>query len=114
MNFEYTKEKIDKVIVVHMKGDLIDKNQSAAFVTDFEAMVATGDNKFVLDMAGLVYMNSSGLNVIINVLTKSRKAGGDVAIANVTPKVKQLLVITKLSSIFNLSETIADAVKILN
>lgn len=114
MNFEYTKEKIDEITVIHMKGNLMDKSQSLAFMDDFDKMMASGDNKLVLDMAGLAYMNSSGLNVIINVLTKSRKSGGDVAIASVSPKIRQLLVITKLSSIFNLSESVADAIKALN
>ena len=54
-------------------------------------------------------MNSSGLNVMINVLTKSRKAGGEVAIANVTKKIKELLIITKLNSFFNVSESIDEA-----
>lgn len=113
MNFEYTKEKISGALVFRLKGELIDKNQSADFLNDVDSMIATGESKFVLDLAGLAYMNSSGLNVIINVLTKSRKAGGDVAVANVAPKVKQLLVITKLSSIFNLSDTLEGAIKLL-
>ena len=114
MNFEYTKEKTSGILVLHLKGELIDKNQSVGFMDEIEKIIAGGENKFVLDLAGLAYMNSSGLNVIINVLTKSRKAGGDVAVASVTAKVKQLLVITKLSSIFNLSETVAEGIKILS
>lgn len=110
MNFEYTKEKKSEILILYLKGELIDKSQSTSFMNEIEAIVAAGENKFVLDLSELAYMNSSGLNVIINVLTKSRKAGGDVAIANVTKKVKQLLVITKLSSIFNLSESVEDAI----
>jgi len=114
MNFEYTKEKRPDAVVLHLKGDLIDKTQSGEFIDEIDSMITGGNNKFILDLAELTYMNSSGLNVIINVLTKSRKSGGDVAIANVTKKVKQLLVITKLNSILNVSESVDDAITKLN
>ena len=110
MNFKYTKEKKSGALIMHLEGDLIDKDQSTGFMGEVDATIAGGDNKFVLDLAKLTYMNSSGLNVIINVLTKSRKTGGDVAIANVTKKVKQLLVITKLNSILNVSDSVEDAI----
>ena len=114
MNFEYTIEKISGIPVIHLKGELIDKSQSDNFMKEVDLMIANGENKLVIDLANLAYMNSTGLNVLIKVLTKSRKAGGDIALTNVTAKIKQLLVITKLSSIFNLSETCADAIKVLS
>lgn len=110
MNFEYKKEKKADIVIFQLKGELIGQEQSSGFMDEVNLMVANGENKFVLDLAQLAYINSSGLNLFINILAKSRKTGGDVAVVNVTPKVKQLLVITKLSSIFNLSESIEDAI----
>lgn len=114
MEFEYNKEVKADVLILNLKGELIDKNQATDFVSDIDTMIADGNKKFVLNLEQLNYMNSSGLNIIINMLTKSRRAGGDIAIAHVGAKIKQLLVITKLTGIFNVSESVESAIAKLN
>jgi anti-anti-sigma factor len=57
----------------------------------------------VLDMGELQYMNSTGLNILINVLTRTRNAGGDTLIAAVSHSVRQLFVVTKLDTVFTIT-----------
>jgi len=79
-----------------------------------EKNISDNQNKFVLNLEGLNYMNSSGLNIMINILTKARKNGGDVALCGANDKVNKLLVITKLNSVFNVCENTEQAIEILN
>ena len=58
-------------------------------------------------------MNSSGLNVLIQLLTKTRTSGGESVICNVNKKVNDLLVITKLNTLFKVADSKDDAVKML-
>jgi anti-sigma B factor antagonist len=109
MNFEYRTEKKSDINLFYFKGELIDKDQSTDLMNAIEKYIQNGENKFALDLSELSYMNSSGLNILITILTKARKSGGEVAICNVTQKVKQLLVITKLNSVFNVSESLEEA-----
>ena len=106
MIFQYKSNTQDNVYVFHLFGELIDREQPKPMLEEIERVIAGGNNLILLDMKSLKYINSSGLNVLIHVLTKSRKAGGDVAISNVNDKNKELLVITKLDSIFNVCKTI--------
>jgi anti-sigma B factor antagonist len=46
-------------------------------------------------------MNSTGLNVLLNILSKARKSGGEAVICCVPEKIKSLLVITKLINVFS-------------
>jgi anti-sigma B factor antagonist len=62
-------------------------------------------------MGRLKYINSSGLTVLINTLTKARKTGGEVMIANVSTKVSELLLITKLNTVFTVTPTVDEALK---
>ena len=48
--------------------------------------------------------------MLIKILTKSRKSGGDVAIVNVSQRITELLVITKLNGVFNVCENVETAV----
>ena len=53
-------------------------------------------------------MNSTGLNILINILTKSRNAGGETVIANIPEKVKQLMIMLFVSvRLFILSNILA-------
>ena len=103
MTFEYTTSTKNNIKTILLIGDLIDKNQSVAMLSEIEADIARGEAKFLLNLQNLKYVNSSGLNVLINILTKARKAGGDLAICNVNSKISQLMAITKLDSVFNAS-----------
>lgn len=114
MNFEYSNDLLDEINVFTLKGDLIEKTQAMPMMYEIERLIAKKDNKFILKLHDLKYMNSTGLNILINILTRSRKGGGDVALIGVTPKVAQLLAITKLDTIFNITDTIEEAQSKLN
>jgi anti-sigma B factor antagonist len=109
MTFEYQTSKKDKINIIQLSGELIDRNQATTMLTEIEESINGGENKFLLNLQDLKYVNSSGLNVLINVLTKARKAGGDLAVCNVNSKIAQLMTITKLDTIFNVSTDEASA-----
>jgi anti-sigma B factor antagonist len=100
MDFSFTVNDSGKVPVIAIKGRLMDKESAAGIGTHMDKLIAAGKNKFIFDLGQLEYINSMGLNLMVNYLTKVRNAGGDLSIANVSPKVSQLLVVTKLNTLF--------------
>ena len=114
MIFEYKLIKQKNISLFQLGGELIDRNQAKELLVEIETMITHGENKILLNLHELKYINSSGLNVLINILTKARKAGGDVAICCVNKKITELLVITKLDSIFNIKDNEEKAVEFLN
>jgi anti-sigma B factor antagonist len=54
----------------------------------------------VIDISQLRYINSSGIGVLITLLTKFRNKGGEVYLMNPSESVRKLLAITKLNAIF--------------
>jgi len=68
----------------------------------------------VLDMEKLLYMNSTGLNIMISVLTRTKKTGGQVVLAAVSHGVRQLFVVTKLDTVFPILDTVELALAKLN
>src|ERR1044071_7116455 len=104
MIFSYSTSKKENVNVYSLQGELIDRNQAVAMMDEVEEMIERKEIKFLLDLEQLRYINSSGLNILINILTKARKAGGEVAICCVNKKVNELLLITKLNSVFNVCD----------
>lgn len=110
MEFKYTIEEKQTHAIIHFTGRLMDKTVAVPLLDQFEAILKNNSNKVVFNLNKLEYMNSSGLNIMVNFLTKSRNSGGDIAIAAVTEKISQLLVITKLNTLFQIHADVASAV----
>lgn len=111
MLFQFNSNIVSGINVISLKGELIDKMQANEMLTEIEKYITSSSNQFILDMSELKYLNSSGLGILISILTKVRKAGGEVLIAGVTKKVNELLIITKLNGVFNVCENVEDAIK---
>jgi anti-anti-sigma factor len=110
MQFDYKIKEEFNVCVIAMRGDLVDRSQASAMISEFDALIAQKQLKYVFDLRDLKYMNSTGLNVLINLFTKTRKEGGEVIIANVNKKINELLIITKLTSLFNITDSVERAI----
>lgn len=114
MIFDYKSSQSNGINMYKLAGELIDRNQALQMLAEIDETISKGENKILLDLANLKYINSSGLNIFINILTKTRKSGGDVAICCVNKKITELLVITKLNSVFNVCESPEKAVEVLS
>ena len=113
MIFEYTIKEEDKLQLIFLSGELIDKNQATDLIKQVDEILELGSTKLIIDLSDLKYMNSSGLNVLIQLLTKARTRGGESIICNVSKKVNDLLVITKLNTLFKVAASTEDAKKLL-
>jgi anti-sigma B factor antagonist len=114
MIFSYNLQKKQGVSIYSLQGELIDRSQASGMMDEVEEAITRAENKILLDLEQLRYINSSGLNILINILTKSRKSGGDVAICCVNKKIAELLLITKLNSVFNVCGSTKEAIAVLN
>ena len=111
MDFNYKLLNKGNYAVVELSGNLIDKNQATPLLDEIQDMINKGTTSFVISMENFRYLNSNGLNVLVNILTKSRKNGGDTTICSVSDKIKELLIITKLNTVFTITENLPEAIK---
>ena len=109
MEFSFSKEEKDGICIFNLSGNLMDRGQTTELLDEVEDQLLNGTNCFVISMENFKYMNSTGLNTLVNILTKSRKSGGDTVITNISPKIKELLLITKLNTVFTVCNNIPAA-----
>ena len=110
MSFNYTTTIEGPLIEIHLNGKMIEEEGSTSLLNDVSEIVNEKCNLILLNLTELSYINSTGINVLINLLTKARNAGGELAIYNVSESIKKLLIISKLNTIFNSFETKQEAV----
>lgn len=111
MEFSFTPRKFE--IVVRISGKILSMADSKDLLEEFTSYLEKGKLHFIVDLKDTEYVNSEGLNVLIKMLTQSRNAGGETIICHVNKHLKELFIITKLSSIFTITETIKEAEDIL-
>ena len=114
MSFSYNISNTEGVTSISFIGRLMQTEDNEAIINEVDNAITNGCQQFILNLEKLEYMNSSGLNVFVSILSKSRKDGGDVIICSVPEKINQLLIITKLNSVFTVTETEKEAIEKLS
>jgi anti-sigma B factor antagonist len=103
---KFSSHLIDEVLVFGLKGKIMGGPEAQVFHDELRKAIAAGTRKVILDLGEVEWMNSSGLGLLISALTTVRAAGADMKLARATDKITSLLVITKLSSVFDSQPTV--------
>ena len=96
--------------IYQLKGNLIGETDGLSITESLNEKLEEGYKQYVIDLAELQHINSSGLGVLITLLTKARKVGGEVILANPSDYIQNLLLITKLNTIFQIYPTTQEAI----
>ncbi|MBA4406157.1 anti-sigma factor antagonist [bacterium] len=97
--------------VLELKGDITGTAKDMEFSETLRKLLAEGKKNIIIDLKETGFVNSSGLGMLIGGYTTVKNGGGDLKLANATEKIESLLVITKLTSIFENYNSVDEAVK---
>lgn len=109
MAFSYDIKQKEDVVLLSLKGFVLDEFQLEDLYKKSDDYFDKGLRFFVVDLAEITHMNSSGLNLLIRLLTKCRNNNGDLLICNVPKKVENLLIVSKLTSILETESSLEAA-----
>lgn len=107
MKYEHKVE--DSVLVLNLNGDLIGENRGPELMELANEQVNNNIKHCAIDISEVRFINSSGIGVLITLLTKFRNVDGEVVLINPSEQVKKLLIITKLNAIFTIVNTKEEA-----
>lgn len=108
---EYSILEKENCVVVAFKGQLTGGPAAQKFRDEISKLAEKGKTKVVGDMDEVTFMNSSGLGTLIGTLTSLRKKGGDLKLCNAQDRIKSLLKVSKLFTVFDMHETLDEAIK---
>ncbi|HWO87843.1 MAG TPA: STAS domain-containing protein [Gemmatimonadales bacterium] len=103
-----TRKDAKGVLVVEVDGQLIVGNRQELKQKVLDSLEA-GERKFLIDFTRTGYIDSSGLGVLVSLSKKVRDEGGDLRLAGLNEDLKTLFELTKLDTLFAISDTPADA-----
>jgi anti-sigma B factor antagonist len=74
-------------------------------------LISSGNRRFVLNLAGVDYIDSSGLGQLISIWTSIRNRGGQMTLLNPGKRVARLFEITRLNDVFEIVDNENDAIQ---
>jgi len=97
----------DGRVVVVLRGvlDVVD----AASVAATLATVAAREREIIVDLAGLAFMDSSGVAALVHGRNQARVAGGELLLAAPQPQVLRVLTLTRLTDVFRVCASVDEA-----
>jgi anti-sigma B factor antagonist len=105
------KRKIGNVTVFDLKGKILFGDGIDELRQSINTAIKDKEKQLVLNFAEVPYLDSTGLGEVVRSYTTLKKEGGTVKIANLTNKVKDLMMVTKLITVFETFESENEAVK---
>jgi len=110
MAFEISTREREGVTILDLDGRLTVGQGASALRDAVSQLVADGRKSIVLNMARVDYVDSTGLGALVMCATSLRKTGGSVKLVNLNRRNIELLVMTKLATVFEIFTDEQDAV----
>src|ERR1700739_1987905 len=110
MSMKLTTRDVSGVTIVDLRGKMTLGEGGLTLRDEVRKLLAAGSKKIVLNLGDVSYIESSGLGELVSAYTAVKNRGGELKLLTLTSKVRNLLVITKLVTVFDVKENEADAV----
>ena len=106
---EVNERQAGDVTILDMTGAVRIGEGSIALRDAIRGLADSGKKKILLNLAGVNYVDSSGIGELIANYTTVSRQGGQLKLLNLTDRIQNLLVITKLLTVFDVYESEAEA-----
>ena len=111
MSVKLNTRQVGDVSVVDVAGRITLGEGSSALRDLLREMVGKGDKKILLNLGDVSYIDSSGIGELVSGFTTVTNSGGQLKLLNLNKRVKDLLQITKLYTVFDVHEDEASAIR---
>ena len=106
---------VGEVAVIQVLGDItLGKGGDVILKDKIQSLLQQGYRKLLLDMGNVSYADSAGLGQLVQVYATTSHLGGSMKLLNLTKRLKDLLVLTKLLTVFETYDSEAEALASFN
>ena len=109
-----SKRRTDGVMILDLAGGIKLGEENAYLHKTIKDLVSAGEKKILLNLGSVTKIDSSGMGELIAAWTTLQKNGGEVRLLNLTQSVEELMMMTKLLTVFETYENEDDAIASFN
>ena len=109
MTLKMDTRTVDGVAVVSCSGRIVFGEEANALRDTLKKLLATS-KQVVLNLSGVSYIDSGGLGTLVGVYSSARAAGADIKLTGLGQRLRDVLAITKLATVFEVYDTEQQAI----
>jgi anti-sigma B factor antagonist len=111
VSVKLSTRQVGNVTVIDVAGRITLGEGSSALRETLRDLVAKNQTRILLNLADVTYIDSSGIGELVSGYTTVTNTGGALKLLNLNKRVKDLLQITKLYTVFEVHEDEAAAIR---
>ena len=111
MSVKLNIRQVGDVSLVDVAGRITLGEGSSALRDSLREMVGKGQKKILLNLGEVSYIDSSGIGELVSAFTTVTNGGGQLKLLNLTKRVRDLLQITKLYTVFDVHDSEVSAIR---
>ena len=97
--------------ILHLKGQFIGGDETDKLRDALRELSEQKKNKLIINLEKVTYLNSTALGVLISAHANFAKRDGKIVLCNVSKSIENIFVITKLTLVFPITNSLEDAIK---
>ena len=102
---------VGSVMILDLKGKITLGEGDEALKDKINSLILQGHKKMLLNLADVPYIDSAGLGEIVRTYSTVSRQGGQLKLVNLTKRITDLLMITKLLTVFETFDNEQEALK---
>jgi anti-sigma B factor antagonist len=110
MSMQTKLRVVNDIIVIDLSGRITLGEGSVSLRNEIQEVLTKGNKHILLNLGDISYIDSSGLGELISAHTSAKNRGREVKLLNLTRKVRDLMEIVKLSTVFDIFDEEASAI----
>ena len=111
MSMLLKSRRLDDVVILDLSGRITIGEGTVVLRDTLQKLLADGDRKFLVNLEAVDYIDSSGLGELVTAFTTVRNQSGHLKLLNLTRRIRDLLQITKLLTVFESFDNETEAIK---
>jgi len=113
MSVKTTTLHSGKIGIIEVKGSLVGGEETDELRSAVADFVEQGTKNLIIDLSKVTYLNSTAIGVLVSTHTTFSRSNGKVKMTGINKNINNIFVITKLTLVFDVTETREEAVKAL-
>jgi anti-sigma B factor antagonist len=109
MTLKMDTRAVEGVAVVSCSGRIVFGEEANALRDTLKKLLTTS-KQVVLNLSGVSYIDSGGLGTLVGVYSSARAAGADIKLTGLGQRLRDVLAITKLATVFEVYDTEQQAI----
>ena len=102
MSLDLERQQTEGIAILRLRGRLVAGDEAIAFRRWLTEKIEQGNTKAILDLRAVDYIDSTGLGSLVAAHSAFEKAGGALKLLNLSKRSAELLILTKLTIVFEM------------